>query len=342
MTKNLIFFYGALLFFSLLVGAIWFFGRNWVHVPFLPDQGPLWYYWKLPEPTFWPRFTGWSFFLLHLFISWFILYKAKREKERAVTAGEAKYGELKWYNYALLVTHMFFGVLHLIQTSIWYDTLAHDTPVWLSQYSVILMLVLIMILVNSKRGLFFGYKLPIPQLVVELVRKYHSYYILLALIFTFWYHPMEITPGHLIGFFYMFLLMLQSTLLYTKQHLSRYWIFILEIMVLFHGTTVAIGQGTATRDVWPLFAFGFGLIAVCTQIYLLALPKWANISLQIMYVLSVLAVYSGNIGVKRTYSQLYELSFIPVTEYGIVLILAGIGAIATYIIRKSARKPLDA
>jgi hypothetical protein len=326
MTKQKTFFLLALTFFSLLVFATWYFGRNWIHPEFLPDQGPAWYYWKLPEPTAMARITGWGLFLLHLATSWTILFLARKNKETA-TESEPKYGELNIYNRLMLGTHMLFGVLHLVQTAIWYDTLAHDTPVWLSQYSVILMLVLIMILVNKKRGLFFGKSIPIPEYVVDFVRKYHSYYILLALTFTFWYHPMEVTPGHLVGFFYMFLLMIQSTVMYTKTHLNKYWIFILEVMVLFHGSVVALGQATATKDVWPLFAFGFGLIAVVTQIFILNLPKWANYALQAVYIAAIFFVYSGVAGVKRTFGQLYEITFIPVTEYAVLFAIVGIGIV---------------
>jgi hypothetical protein len=329
MTIRSKFFITAVIAFNLLTFATWYFGRNWIHAEFLPDQGASWYYWKLPVITFWPRFTGWLFFILHLLTSWFILYKAKQEKDKHIES--EKFGELTKYNYALLFTHIGFSILHLIQTAIWYDSLAHDTPVWLSQYSVILMLVLIMILVNKSRGLIFGYKLPIPEAVVGFVAKYHSYYILLALIFTFWYHPMEVTAGHLVGFFYMFMLMIQSTLMYTKNHFNRLWIFILEILVLIHGTTIAIAQGTATKDVWPLFTFGFGFIAVFTQIYILKLPKWGYILLQSLYFIAILLVYSGVLGIKRTFGQIYEIAFIPVTEYSIALFIVAIGSFILFL-----------
>ena len=39
---------------------IWALGWIPAGVPKLPDQGPSWYYWKLPEPTFWSRATAWS------------------------------------------------------------------------------------------------------------------------------------------------------------------------------------------------------------------------------------------------------------------------------------------
>ncbi len=43
---------------------------------------------------------------------------------------------------------------------------------------------------------------------------------------------MEPTNGHLIGFFYMFLLMLQGSLFFTRIHVNRWWTLIQEFLVL--------------------------------------------------------------------------------------------------------------
>jgi hypothetical protein len=314
MKKDQIALFGSIAFAVAMIAAITYFGSRYVHPAFLPDQGASWYYWKLPTVEFWPRFTGWLFFVLHLATAWTIAYKAKNEKK-------AFDNNLNKYNYLMMGTNVFFIILHLIQTSIWYDSLAQDTPVWLSQFSVIGMLVLILIMVNGRRGLFFGKKIPIPAEVTQFVTKWHSSYILLSLIFTFWYHPMEASIGHLAGFFYMFLLFAQSGLMFTKMHFNKYWIFTLEFAVLVHGTIVAIMQG---NGMWPMFAFGFGFIAVVTHIYILNLPKWANIALQMAYVGAVITVYSGALGYFRPISKIYEISFIPVTEYLVVFILVGL------------------
>ena len=37
---------------------------------FIPDQGALWYYWQLAEPTFWTRFPAWSLYGLHQLGLW--------------------------------------------------------------------------------------------------------------------------------------------------------------------------------------------------------------------------------------------------------------------------------
>jgi hypothetical protein len=318
----------SIIFSVLMLCAIAYFGSKYVHPAFLPDQGASWYYWKLPTVEFWPRFTGWLFFILHLSSTLFIAYKAKNDKEVIDN-------NLSKYNYLMLGTNAFFVILHLIQTSIWYDSLAQDTPVWLSQFSVIGMLVLILIMLNGRRGLFFGKKIPISTKVTTFVTKWHSFYILVSLIFTFWYHPMEASVGHFAGFFYMFLLFTQSSLMFTKMHFNKYWIFTLEFAVLIHGTLVAIMQG---NGMWPMFAFGFGFIAVATHIYLLNLNKWINLILQFIYVAAVIAVYSSAFGFFRPISKVYEISFIPVTEYLLVFILVGAIALGFWIQEKLSKR----
>ena len=66
---------------------------------------------------------------------------------------------------------------------------------------------------------------------------------------------MEPTSGHLIGFLYMFLLLLQGSLFFTRVHVNRWWMLVQEATVLVHGTLVAVMQG---NGLWPMFAFGFG------------------------------------------------------------------------------------
>ena len=115
------------------------------------------------------------------------------------------------------------------------------------------MLVMILILENKRRGVFFGKSVSALEQSRYALKKYHGYYFSWAIIFTFWFHPAEPTLGHLWGFFYTTLLMVQSSLFFTRAHLNKYWTGTLEVMVLFHGTVVAI----QTDTVWPMFFFGF-------------------------------------------------------------------------------------
>ncbi len=278
--------------------------------PHLPDAGASWYYWKLPAAEFWPRVTSWGLYIIHQVLAWFFIYKLVKEKR-------GNGNKLNKYNWALLWTNLIFVLLHMVQSYIWYDGLAQDTPVWSSQGSVIVMLVLLLIMENSRRGLFFGKKIKGFKDGTKRIYKYHGYYIAWAVIFTFWFHPMEGTAGHLFGFFYLFLLMIQMSMAYTKVHTDRYWTFTLEILVLFHGTTVAIMGGS---QIWSMFAFGFGFIFIVTQIYGLKLGKKAILMSTIAYIVLAILVYSGLFSEGRSLSDIHQITWIPIIEYLLVFV----------------------
>ena len=118
-----------------------------------------------------------------------------------------------------------------------------------SQGSVIVMLVMILILMNPQRGLFFGKKVKMPKGAVSWIFKTHGFYIAWALVYTFWFHPTEGTLGHLLGFFYMFLLFIQMSLANTSFHNDVKWATVLEVYVAFHGAVVAIEAGNRNNFV---------------------------------------------------------------------------------------------
>lgn len=297
--------------------SISFTGFIWVLAPYLPsinfapDTGYLHYFWKLPNPNFWSHFTSWGGYILHQVIAWVILYLAQKNPKPFDD-------KLNKYNYWMLGTHVIFFFVHLIQSHIWYDGIAQDVSILASQGSVIIMLVMIMILLNRRRGVLLGKKLSIPAKVENYVSKNHGYYIMWALVFTYWYHPMEGTMGHLVGFLYMFLLMMQSATFYTRVHLNKYWILFLEFFVLLHGSLVAISTG---NGMWPMFAFGFGFMTIFAQVYILKLKKWQYTLLQIIYILLLLLIYGGLVGDFRTINQVYEVAYIPVTDYVLLLLM---------------------
>jgi hypothetical protein len=296
--------------FSLAFSAlIWWAGQRLAAVPHLPDTGPSWYYWKLPEPTFWSQATAWGFYLLHQFSLWGLIYYAQKSGAKYTTS-------LHRFNMAALAANAFFISLHLVQTQVWYDGLAQDVSIWTSQGSVIVLLVWVLLMENNRRGLFFGKKLPIKQQIVRFARRYHGYFFAWATIYTFWYHPMEPTSGHLIGFFYMFLLLLQGSLFFTRIHTNRWWTLTQEVMVLAHGALVAVMQG---NQMWPMFAFGFGGIFVITQMHGLGLSRRFRWVLLIAYVALALAVYGT-----RDLSMIHQTMWIPIIEYLGVLILAAV------------------
>jgi len=311
--------WGGIAFSLLFTLLIWWAGGRLEAIKLLPDQGPSWYYWKLPDPTVWSRITAWGFYALHQVAFWGLIYYAQTRVKSYAT-------RLRRVNAWALGINAFFILLHFVQTHLWYDGLAQDVSIWSSQASVVLLLVWVLLMENQRRGLFFGKKVPFPKQVGRLVRKYHGYYFAWAIVYTFWYHPMVSTLGHLWGFFYMFLLMLQGSLLFTRVHVNKYWTFVQEATVLVHGALVAVMQG---NDLWPMFAFGFGGILVITQLYGLGLKRWIRWSVLGLYLAAALGVYST-----RGWLKLNEIVRIPLIEYGLVLILGGLIALGVGVYRR--------
>ncbi len=316
---------GGVLFSLLFTGVIWWAGQRLAAVPHLPDQGASWYYWRLIEPTFWSRATAWGFYLLHQLAAWGLIYYAQTRVKR-YTAG------LHPVNVAALGVNAFFILLHFVQTHLWYDGLAQDVSIFTSQGSVIVLLVWVLLMENSRRGLFFGKKAPIGQEIIRAARKYHGYVFAWAAIYTFWYHPMENTSGHLIGFFYMFLLLLQGSLFFTRLHVNRWWTFAQEFTVLVHGTLVALMQA-GTTGFWPMFFFGFLGIFIVTQMHGLGLSRRVRWALLAAFAGGTAAVYAW-----RGWENLNEIIRIPIIEYAAVFVLAGLIWLVMWIVRRFGRQ----
>lgn len=299
--------WGGILFSILFTALIAWAGQRLETVELLPDFGAAWYYWRLPNPTLWTRLTAWGFYLAHQLAAFSLIYYAQT-RVKQYTPG------LHPINLIALGVNAFFVLLHFIQTHIWYDGLAQDVSIFSSQGSVIVMLVWILLMENSRRGLFFGKKAPISRSIIEFARRYHGYVFAWAIIYTFWYHPMVSTPGHLWGFFYTFLLLLQGSLFFTRLHLNRWWMVTQEVLVGVHGTLVAVMQG---NGIWPMFLFGFAGIFVITQMHGLRLSGRVRGLILAAYIAGVLWVYSS-----RGWGNLNEIVRIPLIEYLAVVVLA--------------------
>lgn len=275
-------------------------------VPHLPDQGAAWYFWKLPAPTFWSRFTSWGFYALHQISVWLLVFLAMRERQDP--------RKLSRINIAFLGVNLLFILAHILQTHLWYDGLAQDVPIWTSQYSVIVMLVIMLFMLNPRRGLLLGRKFPYSQAGLAFVNRWHGLYISWALVYTFWFHPTEGSIGLLVGFFYMFLLLTQLSMAGTSYHFAIAWITALEFTVGLHGPIIAIQNGYAS---WPMFAAGFLFMTVFTQQYGFKMPTWGRVL--------VFAIYAAGVGILywyRGYARLYEVLFIPAALYGGAIALA--------------------
>jgi hypothetical protein len=268
---------------------------------------PFAYAWRLAEPTAWSRLTAWSGYILHNLLAWIIIFMAQREGP--------KYSlNLRWFNWSMLVVNAGFALLHILQTRFFYDGLAQDVPELTALGSVALMLIIILILETPRRGLIFGKKIRFHERFLQVLRKYHGYLFSWAVIYTFWYHPTEGTWGHLMGFFYMFMLFTQSALIFNRAHLNKWWTFTLEVFVLVHGVAVAIFQG---NSMWPMFAFGFGAMLVLTQMYGLGLNTWQKRGLAVLFVIAAPVTYA----LMGRLPAIHEVIRIPVLDYLVVFMI---------------------
>ncbi|MBP2366735.1 hypothetical protein [Pseudonocardia parietis] len=309
----------------LLTAGVWVGGRWLDDVVLLPDQGASWYYWKLPEPDTWARVTAWSGYLAHQIAIWSLIYWAQRNVRR-YTDG------LHPVNVVALAVNLVFIGLHEVQTQVFYDGLAQDVSIFSSQASVVVLLVIVLLMENRRRGMFFGRQAPISTEVVRFFRKYHGYLFSWAAIYTFWYHPMESTSGHLIGFFYMFMILLQGSLFFTRAHTNRWWTLTLELLVVVHGALVAV-MNSGADGMWPMFLFGFLGVFVITQMHGLGLSVTTRWVLTGLYLGSAVAVYST-----RSLTGLAEIVRIPLIDYLLVAVVAVLAWLVLVAVRGPASR----
>ncbi len=304
--------------------VIGFTAANLARFDIIGPTVPFAYPWRLNQPNAMAGLTAWGGYLLHNLMVWSILFLAQRARP--------KFGDnLRWFNWALIGTHVVFISLHILQTQIWYDGLAAGVPEITALGSVAVMLMVIIIFETPRRGLIFGRKFKFKDGFLQVVRKYHGYFFAWATIYTFWYHPTEGTWGHLMGFFYMFMLFTQSALIFNRAHLHRWWTFLLEFFVLIHGTIVAIFQG---NQMWPMFTFGFGAMLVLTQMYGLGLNTWGRRILAVGFLAAAVSAYTllGRLG------QWHEILRIPVLDYAVIFLFYGIYLVVDWAIHQIQRR----
>lgn len=273
------------------------------------DSG-FFYEWKLAHPDVWTRATPWLGFMLHQLAIWFTIRHAR--------ANYSKYSDrLRPANWWALGINAVFVLLHYAQTAFFYDGIAQDIPSWTAQYAVIVMLVFILALENRRRGLFAGRKVKLRQEFYRWIKDYHGYMFSFAVIYTFWFHPMVSTWGHLLGFAHVLLVMLQGSLMFTRAHLNRRWTFLLEILVLPHAALVAMNQG---GGLVYMFLYGFLFLFVGTQMQGLNLKRWQRQVFLVGFLLTVLITYT----LLREPFQVNEVIRIPLIEYGLVFVFYGL------------------
>ena len=273
-----------------------------------PEDG-LVYEWQLAQPTAMAQLTAWLGFALHQLLIWgTILYAQSRYSKRDYQ------NTLRPVNMWAVGINLVFIVLHYFQTMFFYDAIAQDLPSWTAQFAVALMLIVILGIENQRRGLFFGKKVKFRRAFTDGLRRYHGYFFSFAVIYTFWFHPMIPTWGHLIGFIHVVLVMAQGSLMFMRAHLNKRWMLLLEILVLPHAAQVAVNQG---NGLWPMFLFGFAAIFLVTQMHGLRLKPWVRQAFYGSFVLLALYVYL----VVREPWQVNEVIRIPLIEYLVLFIM---------------------
>ena len=300
--------------------------QPWVAgIEFAPDQGFNWYFWKRPDADIWSRATAWVFYIAHQVFIWGVIFWATRNRDTLRNRNK-----LHPINYIALGGTAFFVVLHFVQTAIWYDGLSQDLPVITSQASVIILLVIVLLMEAPRRGLFFGAGKRWFSGTRDVLIRYHGYYFAWAITFTYWYHPMETSAGHITGFLYTFLLFLQAAFVFTRVHSNRVWTLILEVSVLVHGVVVAVVAG---QEFWPMFAFGFLFMFVATQMHGVGLSRLARWVIAAVSIAAMLYVYSD-----RGWGNLNEVIRIPVIDYTLVALLGGLILLGKWIAARISPK----
>ena len=230
--------FGSVLISAALTAVIGFTAASLTRFEIVGHTVAFAYPWRLAEHSGMARITAWLGYILHNLSVWGLIWYAKREKPKYTN-------QLHWFNWALIGVNILFALLHVAQTQLWYDGLAQDVPEITALGSVAVMLMIIIILETPRRGLIFGRKFKFHEVFIKIVKEYHGYIFSWAIIYDYWYHPTANTFGHLMGFYYNFLIIAQSSLIFNRTHLNKYWTFFLEVFVLIHGVAVAIFQGQA-------------------------------------------------------------------------------------------------
>jgi hypothetical protein len=282
-----------------------------------PTNDPFFYEWQLANHTALGQLTAWLGFALHNLLIWATILYAKRHYTKYTNT-------LRPANLWALGINVVFIALHYIQTAIFYDGLAQDIPSWTAQFAVALMLIVILAMDAPRRGLFFGKKVGFRKAFIDFLKAYHGYFFSFAVIYTFWFHPMVPTVGHLVGFVHVILVIIQGTVMFTRVHLERKWMLLLELMVLPHSFQVALTQGNA---LWPMFLFGFASIFLVTQMHGIGLKTWVKRIFYAAFIVAVLYVYFF---MRKPY-QINEIIRIPMIEYGVVFVMYGLFLVGAWI-----------
>jgi hypothetical protein len=116
----------------------------------------------------------WAMYLANQISIWAIIYFAQKNQFGFKNVTSQRISKYTLYTLTITVTFVF---LHLLQTQLWFDALAQDVPIITSQGSVIVLLSMVLIIENQRRGLFLDRKAgkPFTASVAAFFLSSHKY-----------------------------------------------------------------------------------------------------------------------------------------------------------------------
>lgn len=305
------------------VGAVALAGRAPVElVPYSGRAGD--YRWISAAPQPGARASAWAGYLAHQLAIWGCVYAAQR-------ARPAYADGMRPLNWVALAVNAGGVALHYAQSRRYYDGLALDVPEGSSLGSAAFLLMLVMTMEAPRRGLLLGLRRPgLPPELTRFVMRYHGYIFSWAVVYTFWYHPIEPLPAHLGGLFHTLLLFVQSSLLFTTAHRDPRWTLALELLVMPHAVIATLQKRSGYG---AMFTFGFLGMFVLAQMHGLGLSRRARAVIGGAYGAAALAYY----GARRDWRRLPDVLRLPALEYSVVLVLALLALLMRELRRRAGR-----
>ena len=180
--------------------------------------------------------------------------------------------------------------------------------------AVFLALTVALLMQQTERGIVFGFSLNSQTLTLltNVVRRFHGYVFIWAIVFTFWYHPVEAGIEHLSGFFIILLFTIQACLMYTTAHLGVVWRTLLELQMLFHAVLAEIHR--THRDIWKMFVSGSLAVFVITQMHAFPLTFLNKSVISLAYILLLYFLYY-----RSSKGRWKEIFNFPVSYYFFVI-----------------------
>ena len=263
------------------------------------------YPYRLVEPVLSSRIVPWVAYGVHQLGQWYFIRQAQLAHDRGEIqwVTQEQLGKLSGSDRALALTpnkyakQMFalnvgMVLLKFVQSQLFYSGLASDVPEWTALGSVALWILFAMVVQMPSRGLFFGYwknfdyecigdtlaNVLQSRDFIRFTRRYHGYGISFGTTYNFWYHPMEGSPGFVLGYLYQLCMIVQSSFLFHPNHRNKLWTLLLELGVVPHSAVIGIFFANGQSGAPFMFSFGFAFAFVTTQMHgfdLTRAQKWA-------------------------------------------------------------------